>query len=153
MYCGKPYPQRCLTSTVRWYHGFDRFSGTDRSPDPFLMVFAIFSLKSSPNMMVTPSQQRPTTHDSAVLPIRSIFRVRSPDPFLTIFATFSLKSSPNILSGQGIHLMRVQRTFITCSFSSFMFSSASTTPAPPLVDLSDPTPTTPTTPAGNILEV
>ncbi len=68
-----------------------------RSPDPFVTIFAIFSLKSPPNTMVTRSQQWPTTHDSAVLPIRPIFRVRSPDPFLTIFTIFSLKSPPNMM--------------------------------------------------------
>ncbi len=86
-----------------------------RSPDPFLTIFAIFSLKSPPNAMATPSQQRRTTRDSAVLPIRPIFRVRSPDPFLTIFAIFSLKSPPNLHTGQGIHLMRVQRAFALVS--------------------------------------
>ncbi len=30
MYCGKLYPQGCLTSTVRSHHGFGRFSGSDR---------------------------------------------------------------------------------------------------------------------------
>ncbi len=30
MYSGKPYPQHCLTSAVRWYHGFGRFSVSDR---------------------------------------------------------------------------------------------------------------------------
>ncbi len=59
-----------------------------RSPDPFLTIFAIFSLISSPNMMVTPSQQWPTTHHSAVLPIRPIFRVRSPDPISDDFSHF-----------------------------------------------------------------
>ncbi len=38
-----------------------------------------------------------TTHDSAVLPIRPIFRVRSPDTFLTIFGIFPLKSPPNTM--------------------------------------------------------
>ncbi len=80
-------------------------------------IFAIFSFKSPPNTMVTPSQQWQTTHDSAVLPIWPIFSVRSPDPFLTIFAIFSVKSPPNINSGQGIHIMRVQRAFSTCSDS------------------------------------
>ncbi len=46
-----------------------------RSPNPFLTIFAIFSVKSSRNRMVTPPQLWPTTHDSAVLPIRPIFRV------------------------------------------------------------------------------
>ncbi len=59
-----------------------------RSPDAFLTIFTIFSLKSPPNMMVTPSQQWLSTNDSAVLPIRPIFGVRSANPFLTIFAIF-----------------------------------------------------------------
>ncbi len=25
----QPYPQYCVTFTVRWYHGFGRFSGSD----------------------------------------------------------------------------------------------------------------------------
>ncbi len=84
-----------------------------RSPETF-DDFRHISLKPPPNMMLTPSQQWQTTHDSAVLPIRPIFSVLSPYPFLTIFAIFSLKSPPNIHSGQGIHHVRVQRAFITC---------------------------------------
>ncbi len=73
-----------------------------RSPDPFLTIFAIFSLKSPPNTMLTPSQQWQTTHDLAVLSIRPIFRVQSPDPFLKIFAIFLLKSPPNMMPIQTV---------------------------------------------------
>ncbi len=84
--------------------------------------FAIFSYKSPLNTMVAPSQQWQTTHD--LLPIRPIFMIRSPDPFLMIFVIFSLKSPPNIHSGQGIHLMRFQRTRFYHFFSLFFFSTA-----------------------------
>ncbi len=118
MYHDKPYPQHCVNTTVRWYLPRIRPIFRVRLPDPFLKIFSLFSLKSPPNMVVAPSQQWRRTHDSAVLQIRPIFWVRSPDLFLTIFAIFSLKSQPNIHSGQGIHLMRVQRAFITCFYKN-----------------------------------
>ncbi len=68
-----------------------------RSPEPFLTIFEIFSLKSHQKTMVTSSQQWQTTHDSEVLPIRPIFRVRSPDPFLAFLTIFSLKSQQNMM--------------------------------------------------------
>ncbi len=100
-----------------------QFVGTTDSADfqgpiakHFSDDFHHFSLKSPPNMMVTPYRRWYSAPDSAVLPIRPIFRVRSPDPFLMIFAIFSLKSPPNIHSGQRFQLMRVQRAIIACFY-------------------------------------
>ncbi len=81
-----------------------------RSPDRFLMIFAIFSLKSPPNMIVTPSQQWQSTHDS-VLPIWPIFRVRSPDRFLSPF--FHSNRHRIFTQDRGFTLC-AQRAFITC---------------------------------------
>ncbi len=39
---GQPYPQHCLTSTVRWFHGFGRFSGSDRQT-PFWRFSPFFT--------------------------------------------------------------------------------------------------------------
>ncbi len=81
-----------LSQTLSYIHSslVPRIRPTSRvpSPDPFLKIFTIFSLKSPPNMMVTPSKWWLSTQDSAVLPTRPIFRVRSLDPFLKIFAIF-----------------------------------------------------------------
>ncbi len=95
------------------YRNFSRVFRV-RSPDPFLTIFAIFSL--IPMVTEYDGDPIPTEPDYSRLggtADRPIFWVRSPGPFLTVFVNFSHKSPPNLHSGQGIHLMRVQRAFST----------------------------------------